>query len=134
MRSEWFTYNNRYEGPIIKMGDAQDEERICRFCFEDETDRPDERLIAPCACKGGQKYVHLSCLRRWQRMVVVDQPTHPAMVEHKNDIRHLKCNVCQSEFTCAPPARHELMATFTGPEIAGLICKNRLIVAHPRFG
>ncbi len=65
------------EDTVAAQHKVEDEERLCRFCFEDEADRPDEPLIAPCACKGGQKYVHLSCLRRWQRMVVVEQPTHP---------------------------------------------------------
>lgn len=40
-----------------------DEEEICRYCFEG---KEDGELISPCRCTGGQKYVHLSCLRRWQ--------------------------------------------------------------------
>lgn len=47
---------------------------MCRYCFCGEEEGP---LISPCKCKGGQKYVHLKCLRRWQRMVLVSQPTHP---------------------------------------------------------
>ena len=39
----------------------EEEERMCRYCFEGEEEGP---LISPCACKGGQKWVHLSCLRR----------------------------------------------------------------------
>jgi len=105
-----------------------DEERICRYCFdgEDEGD-----LISPCKCAGGQKYVHLRCLRQWQRMVLVSQPTHPAF--HDRDLRHQTCNVCKSEFTCAPPTRHELMASFTGPEIAALIDAGCIIGAHEAF-
>ena len=41
------------------------------------------------------RHVHLSCLRRWQRMVLVSQPTHPAY--YKDDPRHHQCNVCKSE-------------------------------------
>lgn len=58
------------------------------------------------------QYVHLDCLRRWQRMVLVSQPTHPMFYE--DDIRHHKCNVCMGEFTCPPPTRAELMESFTG--------------------
>jgi len=52
-------------------------------------------------------------------MVLVTQPTHPAL--YRDDIRQHQCNVCKSEFMCPPPTRHELMASFTGPEIAALI-------------
>ena len=58
----------------------EEEERMCRYCLEDE-DPAVEKMISPCACKGGQKFVHLSCLRRWQRLVLVSQPTHPAFYE-----------------------------------------------------
>ncbi|CAK0855388.1 unnamed protein product [Prorocentrum cordatum] len=92
------------------------EEKMCRYCFEGEEAG---ELISPCSCMGGQKYVHLSCLRRWQRMVLVSQPTHPAFYD--SDVRHHKCNVCQAEFTCAPPTRHELMESFTGSELGALI-------------
>ena len=78
-------------------GDEEDEV-LCRYCFEG----PEAgELLSPCECKGGQKWVHLSCLRRWQRMVLVSQPTHPAFYER--DPRHHECNVCKSKFTCPPP-------------------------------
>ena len=110
--------------------DGEEEgERMCRYCFEGEEEGP---LISPCACKGGQKWVHLSCLRRWQRMVLVSQPTHPAF--YKDDIRHHECNVCKSQFTCPPPTRHELMQSFTGPEIAAFIERGSIIGSHPAFG
>lgn len=96
--------------------DDEGEEKICRYCFDGEESG---ELISPCNCMGGQKYVHLSCLRRWQRMVLVSQPTHPAFYDR--DVRHHKCNVCQAEFTCAPPTRHELMESFTGSELGALI-------------
>ncbi|OQR95797.1 hypothetical protein THRCLA_07563 [Thraustotheca clavata] len=105
-----------------------DEEVLCRYCFGDESDGP---LISPCKCSGGQKYVHLDCLRRWQRMVLVSQPTHPAF--YSDDKRHHVCNVCLAKYTCPPPSRAELMASFTGPEIAALIEKDRLIAASQGF-
>eukprot|EP00930_Biecheleria_cincta_P073433 TRINITY_DN6072_c0_g1_i1.p1 TRINITY_DN6072_c0_g1~~TRINITY_DN6072_c0_g1_i1.p1 ORF type:complete len:611 (-),score=103.93 TRINITY_DN6072_c0_g1_i1:52-1848(-) len=94
----------------------QDEERLCRYCFEGpEVDE----LISPCRCAGGQKYVHLKCLRRWQRAVLVSQPTHPDFYD--SDTRQRICNVCNTQFSCAPPTRAELLASFTGPELAALI-------------
>ena len=94
----------------------EDDEKLCRYCFDGEEYG---ELLSPCDCSGGQKWVHLSCLRRWQRMVLVTQPTHPQF--WRDDVRHHQCNVCKAEFTCAPPSRHELMESFTGPELAALI-------------
>eukprot|EP00873_Tetraselmis_striata_P014652 jgi/Tetstr1/434916/TSEL_023913.t1 len=105
-----------------------EEEALCRYCFEG---REDGELISPCDCAGGQRYVHLACLRRWQRRVLVSQPTHPAFYE--DDLRHQRCNVCTATFTCAPPTRGDLMASFTGPELAALIEPACIIASHPSF-
>ena len=106
----------------------EEEEPMCRYCFENDEE---EELISPCLCSGGQKFVHLNCLRRWQRMVLVSQPTHPAFYE--DDVRHHKCNVCMSEYTCPPPTRGELMESFTGPEIAALLMTDRIICSRDIF-
>jgi hypothetical protein len=108
--------------------EQEEEETICRYCLEDDES---ENLISPCACSGGQKFVHLNCLRRWQRMVLVSQPTHPAYYE--DDVRHHKCNVCLAEYTCPPPTRAELMESFTGPEIAALLMTDRVICSRDVF-
>lgn len=108
--------------------EEDEDEKICRYCFEDEEDG---ELISPCACKGGQRYVHLACLRRWQRMVLVSQSTHPAF--YTDDARHHECNVCKTAFTCEPPTRHELMESFTGYEIASLIDTSCIIGSHAVF-
>ena len=105
------------------------DEPICRYCFSNDPE--DGELISPCDCSGGQAYVHLSCLRRWQRMVLVSQPTHPAFYD--KDPRHYTCNVCNGKFTCAPPTRLELMASFTGPELGALIDVGCIIGAHEVF-
>jgi len=51
--------------PDVVQADA-DEEVQCRYCFEGPEEG--EMLSGICACAGGQKHVHLDCLRRWQRM------------------------------------------------------------------
>merc|ERR1719329_551844 len=58
-------------------------------------------------------------------MVLVSQPTHPAFYDR--DVRHHKCNVCLEVFNIDPPTRHDLMESFTGPELAGLIDEGCLI-------
>jgi hypothetical protein len=110
------------------METDEGEERACRYCFGDDSEGP---LISPCDCKGGQKYVHLDCLRRWQRMVLVSQSTHPAF--QRDDERHQVCNVCKGKYTCAPPTRADLMASFTGPEIAALIDEGCIISSRDVF-
>lgn len=117
------------ESPAAPAQEMPEEEKLCRFCFDGEEEGGP--LISPCDCKGGQKWIHLSCLRRWQRMVLVSQPTHPDFWE--DDIRHTKCNVCNAEFTCPPPTRQELMLGFTGPEIAALIGEGCIIGSHGSF-
>lgn len=102
------------------------EEKMCRYCFEE-----DGELISPCKCTGGQKWVHLECLRRWQRSVLVSQPTHPAF--YGRDERQDICNVCMSPYNCKPPTRHELMTSFTGPELAALIDEGCIIASHSDF-
>ena len=69
-----------------------DDALLCRYCFSGEEDGP---LISPCACKGGQKFVHVECLRKWQRAVIVTQPTHPAL--YRRDERQETCNVLEPE-------------------------------------
>mmetsp|Transcript_129865 Transcript_129865/g.376004 ORF Transcript_129865/g.376004 Transcript_129865/m.376004 type:complete len:603 (+) Transcript_129865:95-1903(+) len=104
------------------------EERACRYCFEGEESGT---LISPCRCAGGQKWVHLSCLRRWQRGVLVSQPTHPDLYD--DDIRHRVCNVCKAPYTCRPPTRLELMQSFTGAELAALVDIGCVIGASQGF-
>ena len=48
-----------------------DPDALCRFCFDEST--PSNPLITPCSCSGSSAYLHLSCLRKWQRMVLIDQ-------------------------------------------------------------
>eukprot|EP00403_Amphidinium_massartii_P001521 CAMPEP_0178374594 /NCGR_PEP_ID=MMETSP0689_2-20121128/2457_1 /TAXON_ID=160604 /ORGANISM="Amphidinium massartii, Strain CS-259" /LENGTH=582 /DNA_ID=CAMNT_0019994569 /DNA_START=1 /DNA_END=1746 /DNA_ORIENTATION=+ len=106
-----------------------EEERICRYCFEGEEEG---ELISPCNCTGGQKFVHLTCLRMWQRAVLISQPTHPDQYVG-NDSRQRICNVCKAPFTCHPPTRMELMSWMTGPEIAALIEEGCLIGSAEAF-
>ena len=53
-----------------EVAEESEDEEMCRYCFEGSEEG---ELISPCKCQGGQKRVHLSCLRRWQRMVLVSQ-------------------------------------------------------------
>ena len=45
------------------MNDNEREFRICRICFDDESEL--KKLIAPCKCRGTAKYIHEECLNFW---------------------------------------------------------------------
>ena len=53
-----------------------------RRCASDKS-----RILADCELPW--RYVHLSCLRKWQRTCLVSQPTHPAFYDR--DLRHKTC-------------------------------------------
>ena len=61
----------------------------CRFCFEGGP----KRLVAPCSCRGSQKWIHESCLVRWQRVAGTTSTPN----------RNTVCNVCNTRFALEPP-------------------------------
>jgi len=90
-------------------------ERFCRICFAEGpfegTQSPgNAELIAPCTCKGSQRWIHRHCLMQWQISVMVDCGTHPA--QSSNERRHEICNVCGDPFAsfAQPITRLELMS------------------------
>lgn len=82
--------------------------RTCRICFADETAGNEGQLISPCACIGSQKYVHLGCLRQWQRSVQLAGSNHPEDVRREE--RHEVCNVCRATFSLPPQDRASMMS------------------------
>lgn len=94
----------------------------CRICFLGADEDGDEslgQLVSPCKCQGSQSYVHLSCLRRWQRSVQLSGSNHPD--ETAKEDRHLVCNVCKAEFNLPPQDRTSMMSDLSGmrPEQMG---------------
>ena len=74
-----------------------DSARACRFCLvgDDDVDVSGaplvcDQLVAPCACSGTQKWVHVGCLRRWQHVSVSD-----------GGARRSTCAVCKSRYRVA---------------------------------
>lgn len=62
------------------------------MCFDDE-DSTTNPLVAPCLCKGGTRYVHLTCLQRWQAAAGDDKECVATSAERKN-----ACKVCKSRY------------------------------------
>ncbi|KAJ7535301.1 hypothetical protein O6H91_12G026800 [Diphasiastrum complanatum] len=85
-----------------------EEEETCRICLESSPiscsyaaklsdSIKENQLISPCACTGTQAFVHLKCLRRWQRAVMSSR------LPGAGHTPALICSVCTSRFTVAPP-------------------------------
>jgi hypothetical protein len=64
--------------------EEEEPEVRCRFCFQDELCGD---LIAPCACTGSQEYVHLKCLRMWQKVSL-----------RSNGCAEKNCRVCKHKY------------------------------------
>lgn len=80
--------------PPLPRGSAGEAPRQCRFCLEEESADDAGRgdaLVAPCACSGSQRYVHVSCLRRWQRANEVNRGKASV------------CCVCRQPYSIPPP-------------------------------
>ncbi|CAJ1368189.1 unnamed protein product [Effrenium voratum] len=107
--------------------DESDTDRTCRYCLGGE----EGGFIDPCACSGGQRWVHLECLRRWQRSILVTQPTHPDLFAEDRRMTH--CTVCLQRFSCPLPSRHEMMLQFTGEELARLVRCQSLICSSRQW-
>ena len=96
------------------------DETKCRYCFD-----YGGNLVSPCCCKGGNKWVHLTCLQKWQHSTLISQSTHP---KYQTDIDS-KCNICLKEYTIKPPDRHDMMVGYTGEELATMLDQGYLIIS-----
>lgn len=112
---------------IAACEDEDGAEKLCRICFAGEGEGGPEgtentaaqQLISPCSCEGSQKYVHLGCLRRWQRAVQLGGSNHPD--DRSNEDRHLICNVCKAKFDLPPQDRASLMAELAGVSTEAIV-------------
>lgn len=96
--------------PQPSTDNAAEDLPICRICFAGaDNEAGDEGLlVSPCRCEGSQKFVHLSCLRHWQRSVQLGGSNHPEDTVRED--RHQVCNVCKSAFNLPPQDRGSMMS------------------------
>lgn len=67
---------------------------VCRVCFGGPLDSP-TTLIAPCGCKGTQRFIHPECLRAWQTSLL-------GSVASRRRARI--CTVCNTPYNVLPPS------------------------------
>lgn len=110
------------EMPVLSSDDAEIANAICRFCFEGSS-TSENSLVAPCNCAGGSRWVHLECLRQWQRQQVrnlgEDQTTTYSAAGYT-------CNVCNSPYLIRPPAVRSVRRS--------LLKRGTLLVSRPNVG
>lgn len=58
-----------------------DSERVCRICFETESDN--NQLIEPCNCSGSMKFVHEDCMKK-------------SILSKSKCLNSVSCEVCKS--------------------------------------
>jgi len=107
---------------LRSAGGNDGSEKSCRYCMASVGE-----LVAPCHCKGSSAWVHIGCLRQWQKSVVLTQSTHPVYQTKINEI----CNICNKPFLdqFKPPARHKSILEYTGSDIPKLIVCGNFIVS-----
>ena len=94
---------------IIATAEEMAEGIMCRFCFDDSST---EKLIAPCGCTGSAKWVHQTCLIKWQKASMRAYSGHESV-----------CSVCNVTYALPPPVMPK------SPLRAGM-----LLVASPTLG
>eukprot|EP00931_Biecheleriopsis_adriatica_P051981 TRINITY_DN30189_c0_g1_i1.p1 TRINITY_DN30189_c0_g1~~TRINITY_DN30189_c0_g1_i1.p1 ORF type:complete len:518 (-),score=91.75 TRINITY_DN30189_c0_g1_i1:193-1746(-) len=107
------------------------DERQCRYCLEVASGAAEDELVAPCGCVGGQRWVHLRCLRAWQQSVLISQAPH--LPPEADDVRARKCNICLKEFVYPPPCRHHLLRETVGIQLADMIQPSCLVLTSPHL-
>lgn len=51
---------------VTREGDDE-EDSVCRFCWQVQDSEYGGELLAPCRCAGSIKFIHRRCLGAWQR-------------------------------------------------------------------
>lgn len=85
--SNYNTFSSESESDEDQNGEGDeetDEVKDCWICYDNEKE---ETLIQPCDCKGGTKYVHHSCLRKW----LLERPS-------ERDQDGIRCGVCKAKY------------------------------------
>lgn len=91
--------NSNGYGSVVK-DDEDDEEFLCRFCWQPADEDRGGELLAPCRCSGSVKYIHRRCLGAWQRT----QRSQGALR------KSYRCDICKERY-------HVRRAPFSGTQL-----------------
>ena len=84
-------HSRRAPAPELREATAEEMANgaTCRFCLE--SCEGEERLVAPCSCQGSMLWVHVACLRKWQRASMAALTGHESV-----------CSVCHTSYALPP--------------------------------
>lgn len=69
---------------------------VCRICFE-SSEGAENSLLAPCACSGSLRYIHVACLRRWLNGQLQVKQFDNGGGSYL--IRTILCEICKSPYS-----------------------------------
>lgn len=72
---------------------------FCYICYDGDDEPETNPLVAPCACKGDTKYVHLNCLQRWNSNLDADgaNANHKVCAVTNTDGLDV-CTICKATY------------------------------------
>lgn len=80
--------------PLNSSKSSGETSAFCRVCWDERGPKSDP-LVSPCNCAGSQAFIHLSCLRAWQRAVLENSV-------NMGDERAYRCGVCKTLYSFSP--------------------------------
>ena len=101
-----------------KEGDS----RICRFCLASEEGDSEDLLCGICDCSGTQAFVHLACLRSWQRSCILSSSA-------RRDQDANICPVCKATYSVEPLSRIDILEERVGKAFTNHIARGQLLIA-----
>ena len=120
------------DDPHQTTSNIEHEERCCRICLEAEgaaaagaaatsnNNKDDDSLIAPCSCKGSQKWVHRSCLDQWRAL-------------NSQDLAFSQCTECQTKYqlklTEHPRKKQAIFCLFLSRDLILAMIAVQLVIA-----
>nr|CCA26511.1 conserved hypothetical protein [Albugo laibachii Nc14] len=92
---------NSRRGSAQPPNDIFKVKRFCYICYDEDADIQNNPLVAPCACRGDTKYLHLKCLKRWNHNLNEEghdpNPQRRMCVVTNLDGLHL-CTICKTPY------------------------------------
>lgn len=85
--------------------------------------------MAPCMCRGTNEWLHLECLKQWQKQVVLSQPTHPKYQTNIDEVCNICCEPFQGPGIEKSGRRAQILQYVGGAQIAALVAPGNLLVS-----
>ena len=87
----------------------------CRYCLMESIaeDQVEDMLVHPCNCRGGLKYVHIYCLKRWIQEKMTVKKTQAIAIYERTSMR---CEMCQAKWPRSLKYQQQTVDLFAIPK------------------